>query len=335
MKKNKKKIIYITSSIALLLILILSLPIFLKFFIENNKVPPVNTFHEFPVTVNPKNKTIIEDEQVNLFLADKHSLLGATIMESKYSLWNIFENIALTIANTPWYENTASFDNRFITIKPGMRKEQVANIFGDILKWNIKQRKEFVTPVGSSTLPLTEGSFTPGLYSVSLGMTPSEVQSIVNERFSDVILSHYSTSTREIVPVKDALIIASLIQRETLSTDGMRLLSGIMWNRLFLGMKLQIDSTLQYAKANKSTEKSWWPKVVPNDKYIASPFNTYKYNGLPPSPIANPSVEAILAALNPIETSCLFYFNDKTGAFHCSDNYIDHVSQIKKYYNNL
>lgn len=334
MKKNKKKIIYIILSLLLLFLIIILLPVILRFFIKYNNIPQANAFHEFPITVNPKNKTITEDEQVNLFLANKHSLLGATVFNSNYSLWNIFKNISLAIANTPWYENIASFDNCFVTIKAGMRKEQVANAFGDILKWNSKQKKEFLTPIGTSTLPFIEGSFTPGLYSVALGMTPNEVQSIINERFSDNILSHYSTSTREILPINDALIIASLIQRETIGTDGMRLLSGIMWNRLFLGMNLQIDSTLQYAKANKSTETSWWPKVVPNDKYISSPFNTYKYKGLPPSPIANPSVEAILAALNPIKTSCIFYLNDKTGAFHCSDNYTDHLSQIKKYYNN-
>ena len=334
MKKNKKKIIYIILSLLLLFLIIILLPVILRSFIKHNNIPQVNTFHEFPVTVNPKNKTITEDEQVNAFLANKHSLLGATVFSSGFLLWNIFENFSLIIANTPWYENIASVGNRFVTINAGMRKEQVANAFGNILKWNSKQKKEFLTPIGTSTLPLIEGSFTPGLYSVELGMTPIEVQSIINERFSDNILSHYSTSTREIVPINDALIIASLIQRETVSTDGMRLLSGVMWNRLFLGMNLQIDSTLQYAKANKSTETSWWPKVVPNDKYISSPFNTYKNNGLPPSPIANPSIEAILAALNPIETSCLFYLNDKTGTFHCSDNYKDHLILIKKYYNN-
>ncbi len=332
MGKYRKKIIYIISVVFIFLILVFLLPNLLRFSIEH-KASLSSIFHEFPVTVNPKDKTITEDEEVNAYLADKHSLLGAAVIESGNILWGVFENLALSIANAPWYESIASVSSRFVTIKPGLRKEQVANLFGDTLKWNNKQRKEFTTPVGSSTLPFIEGSFSPGLYSVTLGMTPAEVQSIINERFSDEILSHYGTSTQKIVPLDDALTIASLIQRETVSTDGMRLLSGIMWNRLFLGMNLQIDSTLQYAKANKSTATSWWPKVVPNDKYIASPFNTYKNNGLPPTPIANPSVEAILAALNPIKTSCLFYLNDKKGAFHCSDNYAEHVLLIKKYYN--
>ncbi len=333
MGKHGKRIIYVASFVSLIFVLVLLLPIFLKFYIEHRSSLST-AFSEFPVTVNPKDKTITEDEKVNEFLANKHSLLGATVIESGNFLWNLFENVALSIANTPWYENTASVGSRFVTIQPGMRKEQVANTFGDTLKWNSKQKKEFITPIGSSTLPLAEGSFTPGLYSVMMGMTPGEAQAIINERFSDEVLAHYGTATQKIVPLNEALIIASLIQRETVSTDGMRLLSGIMWNRLFLGMNLQIDSTLQYAKANKSTVTSWWPKVVPNDKYISSPFNTYKYKGLPPTPIANPSVAAILAALNPINTSCLFYFNDKTGAFHCSDDYTEHVLQIKKYYGN-
>ena len=292
---------------------------------QNNS--PVQTFQHFPVTVDPKNKLITENDAVNAFLAEKHSLLGAAVSDSVNFMWGVFENIAITVANLDWYDNTASLSNRFVNISPGMRKEQVATLFGDTLKWNSKQRKEF-------TASSTEGSFSPGLYDVNIGMSPSDIKSIIGQRFSDEVLSRYSTSTQVIVPLSDALTIASLIQRETLTTDGMRLLSGIMWNRLFSGMKLQIDSTLQYAKANKPSTTSWWPKVVPNDKYIKSPFNTYLNNGLPPSPIASPSVAAILAALNPVKTSCLFYFNDKNGSFHCSDTYPEHKALISKYYGN-
>ncbi len=97
-------------------------------------------------------------------------------------------------------------------------------------------------------------------------------------------------------------------------------------------MNLQVDATLQYAKANTKDTNEWWPDVVPKDKYIKSPYNTYLHKGLPPTPIANPSVGAILAALNPIETPCLYYFNDKKGEFHCSKTYKEHVALIRKYY---
>ena len=114
----------------------------------------------------------------------------------------------------------------------------------------------------------------------------------------------------------------------------MRLISGIMWNRLFADMNLQIDATLQYAKASNRATNNWWPKVAPVDKYIKSAYNTYTYKGLPPAPIANPSVAAILAALNPVNTPCLYYFNDKAGDFHCSESYAEHVKLLKKYYSN-
>jgi cell division protein YceG involved in septum cleavage len=335
MKKQTKLITIIIAAIFFLAIVLFSAPMVLKWKAVQEQASYNQTFQYFPVTVNPKDKTITENDQVNAFLADQHSLFGAVVLSDAGNyLWNIFEKVAITINNAAWYQNIASVGGWFVTIEPGMRKEQVATAFGDALGWNSKDRQAFMKPVGKALLPLSEGSFSPGLYQVSKGMTPKEVQTMVNYRFDNDVLSHYGTSTQEIVPLDEALTIASIIQRETVSTDGMRLLSGIIWNRLFKGMDLQIDSTLQYAKANEASEQSWWPSVTPNDKFIASPFNTYQHSGLPPTPISNPSVEAILAALNPLDTSCFYYFNDKNSVFHCSDTYTEHLTLLKKYYGN-
>ena len=134
------------------------------------------------------------------------------------------------------------------------------------------------------------------------------------------------------VPLSDALTVASLIQREA-NTNDMRIVSGIIWKRLFNNMKLQIDATVQYAKANRAkTSSNWWPQVIPGDSSIKSPYNTYLHEGLPPTPIANPSVAAVLAALNPIDTPCLFYFHDKKGQIHCTETYAEHTALLKKYY---
>ena len=283
---------------------------------------------QFPVTVDPSHKIILENEQVNAFLADKHLLFGAAVSDAFAGISDWFASIA----DAPWYQGLASVSGRIVVVKPGMRKEEAASAFGKALGWKGKQEKEFLSPVGSSSLPLAEGSFFPGTYVVGTDTTPAEAQALVNQRFRDEVLAHYGTSTAEKVPLGEALTIASLIQRETITNDGMRLLSGIIWNRIFAGMNRQVDATLQYAKANKSASGSWWPDVVPKDKYIKSPFNTYRNGGLPPAPIANPSVAAILAALNPVATPCLFYFNDKTGAFHCSATYAEHVKLLSKYY---
>ena len=291
---------------------------------------------QFPVTVDPKNKLITESAQVNAFFEDTQSPLQAAVENTGNTLMQIFEWVATTIANAPLYQSiagVAGVDIHPVTITAGMRKEQVASAFASALKWNSSQKKEFMTVGEYASLPLPEGSFSPGVYLVDSGTTPAAAQDLVNKRFSEDILSRYGTTTAQIVPLNDALTIASLIQREAGGPDDMRIISGIIWNRLFINMRLQIDATLQYAKANSKSVSSWWPKiVVPTDLYRKSPYNTYINSGLPPTPIANPSVAAVLAALNPKNTDCLFYFHDNAGQFHCSNTYAAHVALLKKYF---
>lgn len=310
-----------------------SFPTLLAISVQNEQERIISAMHEqFPVTVDPKNKMIVENAQVNAFLESANSPLQATVINAGNVLKDLFAQIATSIADTPWYQSLAATNGRFVNITPGMRKEQVANAFAKTLSWNNKQKKEFLTAPPSSPLPLPEGSFSPGIYSVVSGMPPLEAQVLVNERFYENILSRYGTTTAEIVPLNQALTIASLIEREAGGVDDMRLISGIIWNRLFINMNLQIDATLQYARASNDAGAGWWPAPMPADRFRKSPYNTYLHSGLPPTPIANPSVASVLAALNPKKTSCLFYFHDSAGEFHCSDIYAEHVVLLKKYY---
>ena len=343
-RSRKKKMLYRTLNIFIITILcasivggvVCSLPVLLAISVEQGQKSAVSIASgQFPVTVDPQNKLIVENAQVNAFFEAAPSPLQAATGNTGNALWNIFAWIAETIDGAPWYQGIASvagIDTRVVTITPGMRKEQVASAFGSALNWNLAEKKEFVTADAYASLPLPEGSFSPGVYVVDKGTTPGAAQDIVNKRFSADILSHYGTTTAEIVPLDQALTIASLIQREASGPDDMRLISGIIWNRLFMNMNLQIDATVQYAKANNRAVSSWWPKVSPSDIFRKSPYNTYLHPGLPPTPIANPSVAAVLAALNPVNTSCLFYFHDRMGQFHCSDTYAEHVALLKKYY---
>lgn len=287
---------------------------------------------QFPVTVDPRNRVIVETALVNAYFESATSSYQAAVGNTKNIFGKIFEWLALSIAEAPWYQSLAAVDGRFVTITPGMRKEQVANAFASPLTWNAKQKKEFMTTTAYSSLPLPEGSFSPGVYSLTLGTTPLMAQELVNDRFRTEVLSHYGTTTAQIVPLSQALTIASLIEREAGGADDMRIISGIIWNRLFINMPLQIDATLQYVKANNAPAGGWWPRPLPADRFRASPYNTYLHQGLPPTPIANPSVSSVLAALNPVNTPCLFYFHDAQSRFHCSATYAEHVALIKKYY---
>ena len=284
----------------------------------------------FPVSVDPKNETIKDSVYVDALFKSEHPSLSAAVIEARDTLGLLANAISSLPVNAILGKDTT----RFVTVYPGYRREQAANAFGKVLGWSTLEKKQFLALTESDAPSLSEGQFVPDIYEVKSDANPSDVQNILDTRFNDNVLSRYSTSTEAILPVGDTLTIASLIQRETSDPEEMRIISGIIWNRLFANMNLQIDATLQYAKGSVqgSTKGVWWPKLVSNDKYIKSPYNTYQHEGLPPSPIANPSVLAVIAALNPKKTGCIFYFHDKEGNFHCSPTYEGHVAMLKQYY---
>ncbi len=282
----------------------------------------------FPVSVNPQNKTIIEHPEVETYFSEE---LAKTTKSTETEKVSILRKVVSKLALMDWYQSLAAGASRVLIIQPGERKEQIAMNFAKILKWDDEMEREFLASIISSDPVLFEGKFTPGTYIVARDAKPSDVIPLVLIRFEEDILSRYPEGVSDKVALFDALTIASLLEREAYDFEDMRYIAGIIWNRLFIDMNLQIDATLQYAKGTKST-KTWWPKPVPNDKYIDSPYNTYKNAGLPPTPIANPSADAVLAALNPRETDCLFYFHDRDGGFHCSVTYEGHVTLLKEYY---
>ena len=309
---------------------IFSLPLILVADLQLAESAPPDT-REFPVTVDPATKTITENPAVEAFLNQPPSHLPAAVI----SAGEAFRWLALRIAEIPAYQQLASaagVPSLFVTVYPGDRQEQVASEFGAKLGWTAAQRQQFITASKKLEPELVQGSTVPGIYFASV-TDPADIATLVHDRFEKEILSRYGTTTESYVPIADALTIASLLQKEAGGWDDMRLISGIIWNRQFVGMKLQIDATLQYAEATQAKGSTgWWPSVEPKDKYITSAYNTYQNIGLPPGPIANPSIAAVLAALNPKKTDCLFYFHDANGKFHCTSTYAEHVALLKKYY---
>ncbi|MFM2381607.1 MAG: hypothetical protein RLZZ76_374 [Candidatus Parcubacteria bacterium] len=281
----------------------------------------------FPIGVNPRIESITENPEVDTFFETE--LTSATKDRSKLSWWK--RNVSAKLTMFDWYQNLASPVSRILVIRAGDRKEEVVKSFGDILRWDKSERAVFEKTVASSSPSIVDGKFFPGRYVVDKDAIPEVVAEKVLEEFYTQVGSRYTKEIDAVVPFEDAMIIASLLEREAYDFTDMREISGVIWNRLFSGMNLQLDATLQYARADKGG-KEWWPVPVPDDKYIKSPYNTYQNGGLPPTPIANPSPEAILAALNPKETECMFYFHDKKANFHCTKTYEEHVALLKKIY---
>ncbi len=281
----------------------------------------------FPIGVDPFNETIVENPSVETYLSEQIIKEHA----GETGPLSLIRPLLGKLALLSWYQNLASASTRILIIEPGESKEQVAQHFGKILGWNEDEKREFLATVISLDPIVFEGKFAPGTYVVAREAQPYDVAILVSMRFVETIMERYPADIENVIPLNDTLIVASLLEREAYDFTDMRYISGIIWNRLFIDMKLQLDATLQYAKGEKST-KTWWPRVVPADKYIDSTFNTYRHTGLPPAPIANPSANSILAALNPRQTDCMYYFHDSKANFHCSTTYEEHVRLLKQYY---
>lgn len=289
---------------------------------------PLRVKEPFPVGINLRERNITEMPHVEAYLVEE---LSGVLPETEPAALSLVRKTIAHLALMDWFQNLAAGGARILIIEPGERKEQIAANFGKILKWNDEQEREFLAAVVSADPVAFEGKFVPGSYVTTEGALPTDVAPLIIQRFDETILSRYQTDVASRIPLNDALTVASLLEREAYDFTDMRYIAGVIWNRLFIDMNLQIDATLQYAKGTAST-RSWWPTPVPNDKYIDSPYNTYEHSGLPPTPIANPSPEAVLAALNPRNTNCLYYFHDRKGGFHCTETYEEHVAELKKYY---
>ena len=124
--------------------------------------------------------------------------------------------------------------------------------------------------------------------------------------------------------------LASLIEREARHSQDRPLVASVIYNRLNLGMKLDLDASIQYALGNS---KKWWPTLPDSGGNVLplSPYNTYTHVGLPPTPISNPGSASLEAAANPASTNYLFYMTDKNGVNHYAKTLDEQEANISKY----
>jgi UPF0755 protein len=256
-----------------------------------------------------------------LFFGDKKVAAGGYRLDPVMDTWTILSHMS----SPP--------DLLWVTIREGLRKEQIGEILTTTLQWDDAKADRWNTLYTLESKPeYAEGVYFPDTYLIPRDATPQEVsQQLINgfnEKAGPLIDQFAAKNIRWTTGVK----IASLIQREAGGTADMKLISGIIWNRLDKGMKLEIDATLQYLHGKIGNQ--WWGKIDLSDKQSDSPYNLYRQKGLPPTPIANPGLAAIDAALNPEETPCLFYLHDRNKVIHCAETYGEHLKNIDMYLRN-
>lgn len=220
----------------------------------------------------------------------------------------------------------------WVTIPEGLRREEIAEKFVQGLSKSESDgnifRDEFMTLSGGE-----EGYLFPDTYLLPKTISASKVfnlmQSTFNSKTAKISLSKHS--------LDEIVIVASLLERETITDEEKPIVAGIIYKRLENDWPLQIDATIQYALASKNCGTSsvncdWWKKSLTRDDLaINSLYNTYKLQGLPPAPISNPGLFSLEAAASPEESLFWFYLHDLKGTIHYGKTIEEHNINISKY----
>lgn len=210
----------------------------------------------------------------------------------------------------------------WVTIPEGKRAEEIA----EILKTSVPSYQSF----WRDELVKHEGYLFPDTYLVpkdgDINLIISIMKNNFEKKFASIKLNKTGLSKEEIV------IVASLIEREAKLDEDRPLVASVILNRLNIGMKLDIDATVQYALGYQDSQKNWWKKeLTKDDLAINSAYNTYKNQGLPPTPISNPGLAVLRAVVNAPDTDYLYYISDRNGRNHYARTLEEHNENIIKY----
>lgn len=221
---------------------------------------------------------------------------------------------------------TEGTEDTWIKILEGWRAEEIADYL-DTEGLLVFNKDEFLTK--TATL---EGKLYPDSYLVPKETTTTAIINLLTRTHRQKILEEYATEIQASnLSIEEIITLASILEREARGLDQMRRVAGVLFNRIELGMPLQVDATLQYAKGFDQVSQTWWKPPSADDKKIASPYNTYLNVGLPPGPISSPGQEAVEAVLDPIAGNDLFYLHAPDGSIHFAQTLEDHNANVNRY----
>jgi len=174
-----------------------------------------------------------------------------------------------------------------------------------------------------------EGYLFPDTYHVPLAPDPARalVRRMV-QRFHEVVRPELTRIQKKGMTVREVVIVASLVELETAAVEERPRIAGVFLNRLERGMLLQTDPTVIYALKQAGR---WNGNIRRKDLEMDSPYNTYRYGGLPPGPIGSPGREAILAVLDPEDTRDLYFVSRNDGTHHFSETLREHNRAVDRY----
>lgn len=228
---------------------------------------------------------------------------------------------------------------KWVVVPPGKRKEQVGLILKRAMDWPDTKMIDFIKNA-------PEGYLFPDTYLIAPGAEAKIAIRIMQTNFNENFSAELQKKLLDQNIRNDTAIkMASLIERESGGAEDKPIIAGIIWNRLNKGMRLEIDATVQYALAGElcgMSEKlnlddcNFWPRLGAGVvRTVDSLYNTYLVKGLPPGPIASPSLASIEAVANSAETEALYYLHSPDKVIHTAKTFEEHRENIKQYLNLL
>jgi UPF0755 protein len=217
----------------------------------------------------------------------------------------------------------------WVTIPEGFTEAQIAQRLaqegvGHAAAFDATFRKDTLNVDGTRVHGL-EGFLFPSTYLVPLAATPDGVMRQLTDEFLKELPADAVRRAKVLgVTVPQAVTVASLVEREAKIDADRPMIAGVIYNRLRRGMPLQVDATIEYALPHHKSELSL------ADLKIDSPYNTYLHPGLPPTPIANPGLPSLQAALSPAKTSALYYVYCGNGHHVFANTLAEHQANVAR-----
>jgi UPF0755 protein len=208
---------------------------------------------------------------------------------------------------------------RFVTIPEGMPS---------ILVWERLMAEELLT--GEVDVP-PEGSILPDTYAFERGQSRKSLVEQMQVAMDKALAEEWAKRSPRIAvdTMRDALILASIVEKETGKPEERRMVAGLYSNRVRTGMMLQADPTIIYPITKG---KPLGRRIRQSEIAAVNGYNTYTRVGLPEGPITNPGRESIAAVMNPETTNALFMVADGTGGHWFADTLAEHNANVAKWY---
>lgn len=209
---------------------------------------------------------------------------------------------------------------RKVTFPEGLTSTEIAKI---LHKENFLSKDEFAAPA--------EGTILPETYTYMRGDSPEKIIKQAQKAMQNVLEQAWQERDQNL-PLQskeELLILASIVEKETGIGMERAQVASVFVNRLRLGMLLQTDPTVIYALTNGKEDLN--RPLTRKDLSIDSPYNTYKYAGLPPTPICNPGKDAIYAAAHPSETPYLYFVASGNGGHNFAATLSEHNENVRKW----